>query len=187
MIFRKATINDAPEIAECLLLAMDSIVFVFIGKEDPKAALTFMRHFTAQENNQYSYQNCFVATIDTVVVAAINIYNGGALPELRLPIIKYLKDTYDSQITIEDETQDGECYIDTFGVKQNQQGKGIGSALLSFIIDRFVTTQKQTLGLLVEKENFAAMKLYKSLGFTYVSDKILVGKNLSHFQIQPTF
>ncbi|MEZ7514661.1 GNAT family N-acetyltransferase [Flavobacterium frigidarium] len=184
MIIRKATSIDAPDIAECLLLAMESIVYTFIGKNDSNVAYEFLLHFVAQEDNQYSYQNCWVVSNENQIIGAINIYNGANLHTLRMPIINYLKTNFNREIIIDDETQAGEYYIDTLGIKTNQQGKGIGFMLLQFIIDKFVHKQNQTLGLLVEKENRAAQRLYKKLGFIYQSDKNLVGKQLEHMQIK---
>lgn len=183
MIIRKATSIDAPDIAECLLLAMESIVYAFIGKNDPVVAYEFLLHFVAQEDNQYSYQNCWVVCNNNQIIGAINIYNGANLHTLRMPIINYLKTNFNLEIIIDDETQEGEYYIDTLGVKSAQQGKGIGSTLLQFCIDEFVHKQNQTLGLLVEKENVAAKRLYEKLGFIYKSKKNLVGKQLEHMQI----
>lgn len=183
MIIRKATSIDAPDIAECLLLAMESIVYEFIGRKDEQAAYEFLLHFVVQEDNQYSYQNCWVVSNENQIIGAINIYNGANLHTLRMPIINYLKTNFNREIIIEDETQEGEYYIDTLGVKSNQQGKGIGSTLLQFCIDKFVHKQNQTLGLLVEKENVAAKRLYEKLGFIYQSEKNLVGKQLEHMQI----
>ena len=183
MIIRKATSIDAPDIAECLLLAMESIVYAFIGKNDPVVAYEFLLHFVAQEDNQYSYQNCWVVCNNNQIIGAINIYNGANLNTLRMPIINYLKTNFNREIIIEDETQEGEYYIDTLGVKGNQQGKGIGSTMLQFCIDEFVNKQNQTLGLLVEKENMAAKRFYEKLGFIYQSEKNLVGKQLEHMQI----
>jgi ribosomal protein S18 acetylase RimI-like enzyme len=78
----------------------------------------------------------------------------------------------------------GEFYIDSLGVAANQQGKGIGSKLLLFLIDEYVTINQKTLGLLVDEENPAAKKLYLKLGFKTVGKKTLVGKNLEQLQIK---
>lgn len=183
MIIRKATSIDAPDIAECLQLAMESIVYEFIGKNDPTVAYEFLLHFVTQKNNQYSYENCWVVSNENQIIGAINIYKGANLNTLRMPIINYLKTNFNREIIIDDETQAGEYYIDTLGVKSAQQGKGIGSTLLQFCIDEFVHKQNQTLSLLVEKENVAAKRLYEKLGFIYQSEKNLVGKQLEHMQI----
>lgn len=187
MQIRKATKADAPEIASCLLLAMDTIIHAFIGTKDKAAAKAFLMYFVSKENNQYSYENCWVAVENNKVVGAINCYDGKNLEALRVPILAYLKTNYNNTIIIEDETQEGEVYIDTFGVKPDQQGKGIGSQLLQFLIEKYVVDDKKTLGLLVEEANVAAKKLYLKLGFKPITKKTLVGKKMEQLQIKPAF
>ena len=185
MIFvRKATLNDAEIIATYLFLAMDEIVYKFIGEEDPEKAKEFMLHFVKKDNNQYSYQNCWVAEDNMKVVAAINLYNGALLSELRQPVIEYLRSKFNKDFNPEDETQAGEYYIDSLGVNPNQQSKGIGTKLLQFVIDEYVNKHSQTLGLLVDEINPNAKRLYLKLGFKSAGRKVLFGKNMEHLQIK---
>jgi ribosomal protein S18 acetylase RimI-like enzyme len=181
---RKATLNDSEIIATYLLLAMEEIVHKFTGEEDPEKAREFMLHFVQRKNNQYSYQNCWVAEDDMEVVAAVNVYNGAQLNELRKPVIEYLRSSFNSDFKWEDETQAGEYYIDSLGVHPDQHGKGIGTKLLQFVIDEYVNRGKQTLGLLVHEENPQAKRLYLKLGFGSAGKKVLFGKNVEHLQIK---
>lgn len=185
MIIRKATLNDADFIATYLLLAMESIIYKFISKDDYEEARRFLLHFVGQEQNQYSYQNCIVAEIDDTIVAALNYYEGQLLYELREPVLTYVRDQYNPHFNPEPETQPGEYYIDSFGVEPTMQGKGIGAQLLQHLIDHYVIEQHQTLGLLVDEENPKAKKLYLKLGFTPVGTKTLVGQHLEHLQLKP--
>ncbi|MCV9933569.1 GNAT family N-acetyltransferase [Flavobacterium sp. LS1R47] len=184
MIIRKATIKDSNDIATYLLLAMEDIVYKFIGEENHNKAKEFLLHFIEKENNQYSYQNCFVVEDDNEIIAAVNIYDGAKLHLLREPIAQYVRTHYNKQFNPEDETQKGEFYIDTLGVNPKCQGKGIGSKLLQFLIDEYVTKKQKTLGLLVDEGNPNAKKLYLKLGFKPVGNKTLVGKTLEHLQIK---
>lgn len=184
MIIRKATINDSKDIATYLLLAMEDIVYKFIGEENYNKAKEFLLHFIEKENNQYSYQNCYVVEEDNEIVAAVNIYDGAKLHLLREPIAQYVRTHYNKNFNPEDETQKGEFYIDTLGVSPKCQGKGIGSKLLQFLIDEYVTKKHKTLGLLVDEVNPNAKKLYLKLGFKSVGVKTLVGKRLEHLQIK---
>jgi ribosomal protein S18 acetylase RimI-like enzyme len=179
---RKATLNDAETIAALLFLAMEDIVYKFIGKEDREKGLEFMLHFVGKGNNQYSYQNCWVVEEDTKVMAAINLYDGARLSELRQPIIEYLRNKFNKNFNPEDETQEGECYIDSLGVDPNQQDKGFGTKLLRFVIDEYVSTGGQTLGLLVDEGNPKAKRLYLKLGFINAGKKVIFGKNMEHLQ-----
>lgn len=163
---------------------MEEIVYRLIGYRDTEEALAFMRHLVQQENTQYSYQNCWVVEEDHKIVAAANVYNGAHLHLLRTPVLDYIKHRYQHNPAPEDETGEGEYYLDTLGVVPGYQGKGIGSALLQMIIQEYVHRQGQTLGLLVEEANPAAKRLYTRLGFIPVRQKYLLGKRLSHLQIK---
>jgi ribosomal protein S18 acetylase RimI-like enzyme len=185
MIIRKAEINDSKQIAECLLLAMDDIVYEFIGIRDHEKAKAFMLHFALQKNNQYSFENCWVATENNKVVAAINLYNGADLSKLRTPVLAYIETQFCRLIMPENETQAGEMYIDTFGVLPEQRGKGVGTCLLQFMINEYVEKCNLTLGLLVEEDKALAKKLYMKLGFKAVGKKTLMGKKMAHLQRPP--
>ncbi len=185
MLIREATIEDSEFIASYLLMAMEDIIFKFIGKPDYKAARDFLLYFVKRENNQYSYQNCLVVEDKNKVIAAVNLYDGAKLKELREPIIKYLKAQFAVDFNAEDETQAGEYYIDSLAIHPNYQGKGVGSQILKFLIKEYVNNQHLTLGLLVDEENIAAKKLYLKVGFESVGGKILVGKRMDHLQIKP--
>ncbi|WP_440122140.1 GNAT family N-acetyltransferase [Tenacibaculum sp. Ill] len=184
MIVRKATTKDTKEIASYMLLAMEDIVYKFIGESSTEKALHFLESLIIQENNQYSYENCWVIDSDNKTIAATNIYNGADLKELRKPVASLLKKMFNQELTYEDETQSGEYYIDCIGVNPNYQGKGIGSKILQFLINEYVHKKNETLGLLVDKENPNARKLYLKLGFKVVGEKVLAGKEMEHLQIQ---
>lgn len=185
MIIRKATLKDSELIATYLLLAMKDIVCEFTGEKDDNKAKEFMLYFTKRKNNQYSYENCWVAENENEVIAAVNLYDGARLSELREPIIRYVKNHFDSDLLLEDETQTGEYYIDSLGVNPNQQGKGTGSQILRFLIEEYVNKSRQILGLLVDIDNPNAKKLYLKLGFKSVGKKVFAGKNMEHLQITP--
>jgi ribosomal protein S18 acetylase RimI-like enzyme len=182
MLIRKATSNDSEAIATHLLLAMEDIVYKFIGMEDAEKAREFMLHFAGRENNQYSYQNCWVVQDEDEVVAAVNIYDGALLHQLRKPVLDYLKSRYDRDLSPEDETHAGEYYIDSLGVNVHRQCNGIGSKLVRYIIDEY-TKRCQTLGLLVDQENPNARRFYLRHGFKSVGKKMLFGKHMEHLQI----
>lgn len=183
MIIRKATTEDTASIVKYLLLAMEDIVYEFIGEKNKVKAEAFMSYCVEHENNQYSFQNCWVVEENGGIIAAVVVYDGGSLHELRKPVKEYISKNYETPFNPEDETQAGEFYIDSLGVDLNQQGKGIGSKLLQFLINEYVVQKKQKLGLLVDKENPGAKKLYLKLGFQVVGEKTLVGKQMEHLQI----
>jgi ribosomal protein S18 acetylase RimI-like enzyme len=184
IVIRKATSNDSRDIARYLFLAMEDLVYRFIGEANTAKASTFMLHFVERDNNQYSYQNCWVVEDNAKVLAAINVYDGALLGELRVPIIDYLKSEFNKDFDPEDETQAGEYYIDSFGVNPDQQGKGIGTKLLQFVIEEYAGRSNQTLGLLVDEKNPDAKRLYLRLGFKSVGKRILFGVPMEHLQLK---
>lgn len=185
MTIRRATQKDAEAVAAHLFLAMEEILYLLIGERDAQKAKALMLHLAESENNQYSYQNCWVSEEDKEIVAAVNVYDGAKLTELREPVLQYLRIHFNRHLAPEDETGPGEYYIDSLGVHPAYRGKGTGTGLLQFLIEEYVQRQKQTAGLLVEEENTNAKRLYLKLGFQPVGSKVLLGKNLEHLQIKP--
>lgn len=183
LMIRKAEINDAEAIANLLFLAMEDILYAFIQERNKGKALVFLNQFTAASNNQYSFENCYVGLIDEQIVACACLYDGALLHQLRQPIKNYIEANYQANFNPEDETQTGEIYLDCLGVDPNQQGKGLGSKMIHFLIDEIVVKKYNTLGLLVDEDNPHAKKLYLNLGFKSVGYQSFVGKRLEHLQI----
>lgn len=185
MLIRKAVLEDSPAIADCLLLAMEDIVFEFIGKRDKQQAKAFMDYFVRADENQYSFRNCWVAEENGRIAAAVAVYDGADLHRLRLPVARYVESRFGRGFNPGDETGAGEFYIDSLGVDPGQQGKGIGAKLLGFLVEEYVDRRGLTLGLLVDKDNPGAKRLYLKLGFAVEGEKRLAGKEMEHLQIRP--
>ena len=183
MTIRKAKPEDANAITTHILLAMEDIVYQFIGEESREKASQFLVNLIRKKENQYSYENCWVIEIEHEVAAVAVVYDGNKLQELRMPVAQEIKSMFNKDFNPEDETEAGEYYIDSIGVNPLRQGKGLGSKLLQFLIDEYVVKRNGTLGLLVDKDNPNAKKLYLKLGFEPVGEKILVGKGMEHLQV----
>jgi ribosomal protein S18 acetylase RimI-like enzyme len=182
---RKAKKHEANQVAEYLLLAMEGFVYTMIAEKNREKGIACLAHFCLQENNQYSYKNCWVVEFNGEIIAAANVYNGADLLILREPVIRYIRENYNPIFNPGIETEAGEFYIDTFAVHPQFQGRGIGLKILQFLIQEYVINQKTTLGLLVESENVAAKKLYTQAGFQYVQKREFLTKVLDHLQIKP--
>jgi ribosomal protein S18 acetylase RimI-like enzyme len=181
---RKAKPEDSDIIASFLLLAMGEIVYHFIGERSTEKATQFLVNLIQKKANQYSYENCWVVEIENEIVATAIVYDGSKLQELRTPVAAEIKWMFNKDFNPEDETLTGEFYIDCVGVSPLQQGKGIGSKLFQFLINEYVYKRNETLGLLVDKENPNAKKLYIKLGFEIVGEKALAGKRMEHLQFK---
>jgi len=182
MLIRKAKAEESKIIASYIMLAMDDIIYRFIGEESFEKATNFLNCLIQEKVNQYSYENCWVAESESEIVAAAIVYDGARFKELRKPVVNTIKAMFNRDFHPEEETQAGEYYIDCLGVNSNQQGKGIGTKMFQFLINEFVHKRGKTLGLLVDKKNPKAKQLYLKLGFEIVDEKILVGKDMEHLQ-----
>jgi len=166
------------------MLAMDEIVFQFIGDHSVEKSINLLDKLVPQPSNQYSFENCWVVEVDDEVVAVANIYDGEELQKLIVPVAETIKLMFKKEFNPENETQAGEFYIDCIGVRPDWQRKGIGSYLLNFLINEYVKVKHETIGLLVEKDKPDAKRLYLSLGFKKVGEMMLVGKPMEHLQIK---
>lgn len=182
MIIRPALPTDAALLARLINMAMLEITYQFIDKEDPQEADRFMELLVRQTGNQYSYENIFVLQEGDSILGQICIYDGAKCKELRQGVWDKIKEEYGHEYYADEESEAGEMYIDTFAVHPSARGKGIGKELLNFAIDHFVNKQGKTLGLLVDKENPNAKRLYLNMGFKTVKDKLIFGKEMEHMQ-----
>lgn len=184
MRIRKATPQEASILAKLMNLAMREITYQFIGETNSDKANAFLAYFIALPDNQYSYENIYVAEVGNEIAGQICLYDGAKLLTLRKPIWEKIKSDFGKDYHAAEETQAGEFYIDTLAVAPQYQGKGIGKALLEFAIEEFVKKRQQTLGLLVEKDNDKAKRLYEKLGFEVVEQIDIFGKVMEHMQIK---
>lgn len=184
MLIRKANKEESETITALIMLAMEDIVYNFIGEKSEDKARCFLNSLTEENGNQYSYENCWIAESGGEIVGTAVVYDGARLNELREPVGEKVKSMFNREFNPEDETQAGEYYIDCVGVSPDQQGKGIGTKIFRFLIDEYVEKRNETLGLLVDNDNPAAKKLYLKLGFEVVGEKTLTGKQMEHLQFK---
>ncbi|MGY3215449.1 GNAT family N-acetyltransferase [Mucilaginibacter sp. HD30] len=184
MLIRKAKREEANIIAPYLLMAMGDIAYNFIGESSPDKATAWLETLISKSDNQYSFENCMVVDTGQKIIAAALVYNGSQLQQLRQPVAKVIKQMFNRDFNPEDETEPGEYYIDCIAVNPEQRGQKIGTKLLQFLIDEYVYKRNETLGLLVDKDNPAAQKLYLKLGFKFVGNKTFAGKQMEHLQLK---
>ncbi len=162
---------------------MGDIAFSFIGENSVEKATRWLESLIDQTGNQYSFENCLVAEDKNEVIGVALVYDGARLKELREPVAKTIKLMFNRSFNPEEETQAGEYYIDCVAVNPARQGSGVGSKILQFLINEYVYRRNETLGLLVDKENPDAKKLYLKLGFEMVGEKTFAGKKMEHLQL----
>ncbi len=184
ILIRRACPEDNEHIVAHIILAMEDIIFRFIGEESSEKAFAFLSSLVKERGNLYSYENCWVAEHGSEVVATAVVYDGADYSRLKIPVANRVKAMFGRSFEFENETGPGENYVDSVGVSREHQGKGIGSRLFRFLIEEYVSKKRTALGLLVDKENPTAKKLYLKLGFEKVGDLVLAGKSMEHLQVK---
>lgn len=145
-----------------------------------------MTRLVEMEDSQYSYRNTLVATTSDGILAGILVgYDGAQLKTLRERFIAEAIVSFGIDYSgMDDETEEGEFYLDSLAVSSNYRGKGVATHLLEAAIQRAKELGAPVVGLLCDKGNPKAERLYTSVGFRYVNDAIWGGHAMKHLQIQ---
>lgn len=143
-----------------------------------------MRDLVLSDDSQYSYRNAVVAIDDDGgLCGACVSYDGADLHKLRRPFIKAMKERFGQDFSkMDDETAAGELYADSLAVVEGRRGQGIATRLLNAVVDKAKDKGMETVGLLVDKGNPKAERLYARLGFEYVNDSSWGGHPMRHLQ-----
>lgn len=180
----RAQREQAIEIARLIMLAMDEDCCQnFAGAEHTLEDFhEMMTELVKMEESQYSYRNTLVAVTEEGDLAGVLVaYEGACLHRLREAFIrmahKYFNIDYSD---MEDETQEGEYYLDSLAVKEEYQRQGIATALLQRAID--IHAEKEPIGLLVDLTHPWAEKLYTQMGFQYMNNAMWGGHAMKHMQ-----
>lgn len=185
MIIRQATINDSAFIAKAILLALgmnlDNLEEESYWGDD---SLILFSNLARREDSQYSYKNTLVCEVEGEVAGVLIAYEGAKLYSLREALFNEVERMNLATITgLEDETEPGEYYIDSLTVFAEFRGRGIATMLINSAVEEARKRNIHKVGLIVDKENPNAAKLYTKLGFKYVKDKMFLGHEMEHLQI----
>lgn len=177
--------SDAPLIARSIMDAVGVEICNDLAGQDHTLA-DVERLFTLlaeREDSQYSYLNTLAAVDDDgKAVGVIVSYDGALLHELRKPFFQLVKTELGRNLdNVDDETDADEFYLDTLAVLPEYRGRGIASMLLKGAVERASKAGKPA-GLLVDKENERARRLYESIGFRQVGERPFCYVMMDHLQ-----
>ena len=143
-----------------------------------------MTSLVLSKDSQYSYLNTIVAIDDDGKLCGMCVsYDGARLHELRKAFVDAAKSNFGMDFgNMDDETGPGELYIDSIAVPEDCRGRGIATLLLQAAIDKARGMGLPAVGLLVDKGNPKAEKLYARVGFKYVGDNTWGGHPMKHLQ-----
>ncbi|WP_342276084.1 GNAT family N-acetyltransferase [Spiroplasma endosymbiont of Nebria brevicollis] len=138
------------------------------AKYSDSEKINLLKQIFLMKNHYFSYENYIVHEENghingiTLVVLHQESY------QLKVNTFKILSKIFqiDLDFEIENESKEKEVYLDTFGVKSDFQGQGIGTKIMLFIVEQY---QEQSdisyLSLNVSFKNDKARKLYERVGF----------------------
>ena len=136
----------------------------------------------SREDTQYSWRYALIAEVNGTKAGAIVGYDGAELHALRNGTFEVLSQTIGRVPNIVDETEAGEYYLDSVAVLPEFRGKGVGRALVNAFCDRSFALGHRRVGLIVDRENPMAERLYTSLGFERVGTRLFFGHQMWHLQ-----
>lgn len=177
---REAGPQDAPLLAQ--------VVAMGIGYDESKdyAGYDFLRALTdaaGMPDSQYSYSNALIAEIDGIPVGAAIGYDGGNLESLRKRTLEAIHRYNPDLRIVDNETEDGEFYLDSLAILPQYRSMGIGRKLIDATIKKARSLGHRRIGLLVDFENPDAERLYLSLGFSRVGTRPFFGHQMKHLQL----
>lgn len=180
----KAQPFQASAIASLIMLAMNHACCQYFA--GPHHTLSdfqqLMIRLVERRDSQYSYLHTLVALNGNEVIGCCVSYEGEKLHALRRAFIDEALASFGIDYSaMEDETQAGELYIDSLAVDARYQGRGIATALLKATCEKALALHLPA-GLLVDKGNPAAKRLYTRLGFRYVNDATWGSHPMKHLQ-----
>lgn len=181
-----ASREDAPAIAEIVMMAVgEEISRGFAGEkntlDDVRRLFT---RLAESEHAQYSFRNTLKAVdADGNAMGYLVAYDGGELHSLREAFIEGAREIlgFDLEDKLPDETIPGEFYLDSLGVYPQYRGRGVAQALIA-AAEKEAARRNLVPGLLCDKTNANARRLYDMLGFVQVGETPFAGELMDHLQ-----
>ena len=186
MKIAKAKPSQANVIAKLIMEAMNYDCCKYFTGEDHtlEEFEEMMTYLVSIKGTQYSYENTIVALSDDGEVAGMcTSYDGAEILNLRKPFEQEALRRFGRDFsTMQAESAAGEMYFDTICVDKRFRHQGIASSLIIASIGKAITLGHEAVGLLVDKGNPNAERLYLQTGFEWVNDTSWGGHPMRHLQ-----
>lgn len=184
---RPATPEDAPSIARAICMGVgEELVRDFAGPgHTPQDVEDLFTTLARREDSQYSYLNALMLCDEQGRTAGAAVgYDGGRLLALRDAFFAeaHKRIGYEYHEEFGEETTPEEYYLDTLAVWPEYRGNGGATTLIRAMQERARATGLP-LGLLVDKENHRARRLYEFVGFRKVGERPFAGEMMDNMRI----
>ena len=191
IIIRDATVEDAAFIGRVVADAIgEDVLREITGSDEGVAEMRrVFGRLAARTDSQYSYLNTLIA-VDSESgqrLGGVVVYDGARLHELRIAFVDEVNRSLNWELTeeeMDDETNEGEFYLDSLMVEEKWRGRGVASSLIKAVCEKYARSGKPV-GLLVDYTNERAARLYRSLGFRPYGEVRFCGVAMEHMQCVP--
>lgn len=169
--FRLATKNDA----DFLTWGVPEALHTSLTPEQTEAFSALL----LREDVLYSWKNAIIAQ-DTVTKQPLGMvigYDGGRYRDMRAATFPTMQKIFKSDYSaMDDESVEGEFYIDSLAVRPEARCMGLGKRLLLEAMEHSRRLGLKKAVLAVDPENVNAQRLYKSLGFVPGGELFIFGQ-----------
>lgn len=158
--FRPATIEDATFVAFVMMEAVGVPVM-----EDGRLPNDNIKDICHRTDTLYTYLNATIVECDGRRVGGLISYQGKGYHDIKVHTFSLVKDSlsFDAE-SMDDETREGEYYLDSAAVIPECRGKGIGRAIIEYGVS-FAENKGLLPVLACDPDNTNAYTLYTSIGF----------------------
>lgn len=169
---RPATPADAPFVA---LVMMEAVGYDFMERgEMPGDELTAACLST---ETLYSYRNATIFELEGKPVGGLISYEGKGYHEVKVRTFAPIRDRLDfDPMAMDDETREGEYYLDSAAVLPQYRGQGIGRQIIEYGVQRARDLDLLPV-LACEPHNKAAHALYTNIGFADDGNLFIFGED----------
>lgn len=186
MNIRRAHPTDARLIGESIVMAIGEEIALSLAGENHtiEDVINLFASLATRTDTQYSYLNTLVVMGDFGKPAGVAVaYDGARLHDMRRHFFAAAADRLGVHMeNVEDECTPDEFYLDTLAVLPDYRGKGYAQALIQATAERARECGKP-LGLLVEKENHPARRLYEKAGFRFFEERPFAYVMMDHLRM----
>lgn len=182
---RPATFDDSEFVAKSVMAALgqDEVYATPLPKRT-KAMIKRITSICQREDILYSWKNTLIAEIEGKPVASLTAYDGTNYKEMKERTFALIDGPLDFDIDLmQDETHEGEYYLDSAAVLPEYRNQGIGRKLLLAGIETGKKLSIPHVTLLVSPNNHKAKKLYRSLGFREAGEIYAFGENYQRMKL----
>lgn len=170
--FRQATLQDAPFVATIMMEAVGMSVMEE-GKTPEERIIDICR----REDTLYTYLHAEIAELDGMPIGGLISYEGNGYHDIKRHTFNLVREHLDfDPDAMDDETREGEYYLDSAAVLPAYRGKGYGRQIIEHGIS--IARKRNLLPVLAcDEANTNAYALYRSRGFREDGTLFIFGEN----------